>query len=134
MSINSGKGFVVRNFHMCSIGVRRALFWGFCSPMNTSQLCWNYKKCTMMRLLIKYHNVFKMSITMSKYERTSLLCTVYNVLCCQAVIRNRVYHFICRLQASNCSLVMSIQSSSLVYIRLESGSTGDVYCKCRVYG
>ena len=35
----------------------------------------------------------------------------------------------CRLQASNNSLVMSIQSSSL-YIRLESGSTGDVYCMC----
>ena len=70
---------------------------------------------------------------MSKYESTSVLCTVYNVLCCQAVIRNLVYRFLCRLQASNNSLVMSIQSSSLVqYIRLESGSTGDVYCMCMV--
>ena len=58
---------------------------------------------------------------MSKYESTSVLCTVYNVLCCQAVIRNLVYRFMCRLQASNNSLVMSIQSS---------GSTGDVYCMC----
>ena len=32
-------------FHMCSIGVRLALFWSFCSPMYTSQLWWNYKKC-----------------------------------------------------------------------------------------
>ena len=69
----------------------------------------------MKRLLITYHNVFKMSISMSKYESTSVLCTVYNVLCCQAVIRNLVYRFMCRLQASNNSLVMSIQSSSLVY-------------------
>ena len=36
-------------------------------------------------------------------------------LCCQAVIRNLVYRFMCRLQASNNCLVMSIQSSSLVY-------------------
>ena len=97
------------------IGVRLALFRSICSPMHTSQLWWNYKKCTMKRLLITYHNVFKMSISMSKYESTSLLCTVCNVLCCQAVLRNLVYRFMCRLQASNNSLVMSIQSSSLVY-------------------
>ena len=106
---------LLRKFHMCSIGVRLALFRSFCSPMYTSQLWWNYKKCTMKRLLITYHNVFKMSISMSTYESTSLLCTVFNVLCCQAVIRNLVYRFMCRLQASNNSLVMSIQSSSLVY-------------------
>ena len=40
---------------------------------------------------------------------------VYNVLCCQAVIRNLVYRSMCMLQASNNSLVMSIQSSRLVY-------------------
>ena len=107
-------------FHMCSICVRLALFRSFCSPMYTSQLWWNYKKCTMKRLLITYHNVFKMSISMSKYESTmhSVLCTVYNVLCCQAGIRNLVYRFLCRLQASNNSLVMSIQSSSLYTCRI----------------
>ena len=67
---------LLRKFHMCSIGVRLALFMSFCSPMYTSQLWWNYKKCTMKRLLITYHNVLKMSISMSKYESTSLLCTV----------------------------------------------------------
>ena len=98
--------------------------------MYTLQLWWNYKKCTMKLLLITYHNVFKMSISMSKYESTSLLCTVYNVLCCQAVIRNLVYRFMCRLQASNTSLVMSIQSSSLVYTPRIRKHCGDVYCMC----
>ena len=105
---------LLRKFHMCSIGVRLARVMSFCYPMYTSQLWWNYKKCNMKRLLITYHNVFKMSISMSKCESNSLLCTVYNVLCCQAVIGNLVYRFICRLQASNNSLVMYIQSSSLV--------------------
>ena len=58
---------LLRKFHMCSIGVRLALFRSFCSPMYTSQLWWNYKKCTMKRLHITHHNVFKMSISMSKY-------------------------------------------------------------------
>ena len=51
---------MLREFHMCSIGVRLALFRSFCSPMYTSQIWWNYKKCNMK--LITYHNVFKMSI------------------------------------------------------------------------
>ena len=58
---------LLRKFHMCSIGVRLVLFGSFCSPMYTSQLWWNYKKCTMKRLHITYHNVFKMPISMSKY-------------------------------------------------------------------
>ena len=102
---------LLRKFHMCSIGVRLALFRSFCSPMYTSQLWWNYNTLSMKRLLIMYHTVFNMSISMSKYESTSLLCTVYSVLCFQAVIRNLVYRFMCRLQASNNSLVMHIQSS-----------------------
>ena len=124
------------SFTCCAlyIGVRLALFRSFCSPMYTSQLWWYYKKCTMKRLLITYHNVFNMSISMSKYESTSLLCTVYNVLCCQAVIRNRVHRFMCRLLASNNSLVMSIQSSSLVYTsRIRKHWRRLLYVKGRFY-
>ena len=74
--------FEVISMFVVSIGVRLALFRSFCSPMYTSQLWWNYKKCrpTVKRLLITYHNVFKMSIYMSKYESTSVLCTVY-IMC-----------------------------------------------------
>ena len=90
---------LLRKFHMHYIGVRLALFRSFCSPMYTLQLWWNYKKCSMKRLLITYHIIFKMSFSRSKYESISLLglCTVYNVLCCQVVIRNIVYRFMCRL-------------------------------------
>ena len=63
---------------------------------------------------------------MSIYESTSLLCTVYNVLCCQPVIRNLVYRFLSRLQASNNCLVMYIQSSSLVY----TSRIRKHYCMC----
>ena len=56
---------------IASIGVRLALFIWW----------WNYKKCTMKRLLSTYHNVFKMSISMSKYESTSVLCTVIYIMC-----------------------------------------------------
>ena len=40
---------------------------------------------------------------MSKYESTSYLCTLFDIRCCQSVIRKLVYVFMCRLDSSvNC--------------------------------
>ena len=36
---------------------------------------------------IAYHNILKLFIGTSKYESTSLLCTLFGVQCCQSVIR-----------------------------------------------
>ena len=45
-----------------------------------------------------YHNIFKLFISVSKFESTSTLCMVTDALCCQAVIRNLVYRFMQRLE------------------------------------
>ena len=37
---------------------------------------------------------------MSKYESTSYLCTLFDIQCCQSVIRKLVYGFMCRLDSS----------------------------------
>ena len=41
-----------------------------------------------------------MFIGMSKYESTSYLCTLFDIQCCQSVIRKLVYGFMCRLDSS----------------------------------
>ena len=44
-----------------------------------------------------------MFLGMSKYESTSYLCTLFDIQCCQSVIRKLVYGFMCRLDSSvNC--------------------------------
>ena len=57
-------------------------------------------RSTLSRLHIAYHNILKLFIGSSKYESTSLLCTLFDVQCCQSVIRNMVYRFMCRLDSS----------------------------------
>ena len=37
---------------------------------------------------------------MSKYECTSYICTLFDMRCCQSVIRKLVYGFMCRLDSS----------------------------------
>ena len=48
---------ILRKFNMCSLGVKLTLFRTYCSPMYTAQLWWNYKKSTITKLQIAYHNI-----------------------------------------------------------------------------
>ena len=91
---------ILRKFHMCSIQVKLTLFHTYCSPIYTAQLWWSYKKSSMSKLLVSYHNIFKLFIGVSKFESTSTLCMVTDTLCCQAVIRNLVYRFMQRLESA----------------------------------
>ena len=81
---------------MFSLEVKLTLFRSYCSPMYGVQLWWNYKKSTLNRLHIAYHNIFKLFIGMSKYESTRLLCTLFDVgiQCSQSGIKNMVYIYI----------------------------------------
>ena len=73
----------------------------------------DYKKSTLNRLHIAYHNILKLFIGTSNYESTSLLCTVFDVQCCQSVIRNMVYRFLWRLDSSVNYILNDILPSSL---------------------
>ena len=106
---------LLRKFYMCSLDVKLSLFRTYCSPMYTAQLWWNYKKCTITKLHTVYHNTFKLLAGVSKYESTSMMCAVFNVQCCQAVIRNLVYKFMHRLEVSKNSIICAIANSSLLY-------------------
>ena len=106
---------ILRKFNMCSLGVKLALFRTYCSPMYTAQLWWNYKKSTITKLQIAYHNIFKMFLGMSKYESTSYLCTLFDIQCCQSVIRKLVYGFMCRLDSSVNCIIKGILATSLRY-------------------
>ena len=95
---------LLRKFYMCSIAVKVRLFKSFCSPMYTTHLWKSYKKCSFNALNVAYHNVLKLQLGFSKYESTSLLCTVFDVPCCKAVIRNLVYRF--RQRVDRCENVL----------------------------
>ena len=48
---------ILRKCSMCSLEVKLTLFRSYCSPMYGLQLWWNYKKFTLNRLHIAYHNI-----------------------------------------------------------------------------
>ena len=95
--------------------VKLKLFNSYCASMYTPHLWWNYKKMSICKLQITYHNILKMNIGLSKFESTSATCAITNTQCCQSVIRNRVYKFVCRLDKSKNTIVKALLSSSIVY-------------------
>ena len=67
--------------------------------MYAAHLWWNYKKSIITKLEIAYHDIFRMFLGMSKYESTSYLCTLFDIQCCQSVIRKLVYGLIYSLDS-----------------------------------
>ena len=84
--------------------------------MYTPHLWWNYKKMSICKLQITYHNILNMNIGLFKFERTSATCgAITNTQCCQSVIRNLVYNFFYRIDKSENTIVKALLSSSIVY-------------------
>ena len=106
---------IIRTFYMCSLDVKVKLFKTYCTPLYTAQLWWNYKKSSINKLYRAYHNVFKLFLGVSKFESTSMLCVLFNVPCCAAVIRNLIYRFIIRRNMSHNIFINAILESSIFY-------------------
>ena len=106
---------LLRKFHMCSIDVKLKLFKSYCTPLYTSHLWWNYKKASLNKLFVAYHNILKLQLGLSKYTSTSTLCTYMDIPGCAAVICNLIYHFMCRLERSDNDIILSILASSAYY-------------------
>ncbi len=106
---------LLRKFHMCNLYTKINLFQTYCAPMYTAHLWWKYKRTTINGLYTSYHNILKMFAGLSKFESTSMTCTLLNVQCCQAVIRKLMYGFIQRTQSSTNALITSILRSDKVF-------------------
>ena len=72
--LNVRGNILSRKFHMCSVPV-------LCVIIYTPHLWWNYKKMSVTKLHITYHNkknILKRNIGLSKYESTSATCAYTN--------------------------------------------------------
>ena len=84
-----------------------------CTQLNCGAIM---KKCTITKLHTVYQNTFKLLAGLSKYECTRMMCAMFNVQCCQAVIRNLVYKFMHRLEVLKNSIICAIANSRVLYI------------------
>lgn len=111
---------IIRKFYMCNYDVKILLFKSYCTSLYTPHLWFNYKSPTnkrgsMAKLYTAYHNVLKMFLGMSKFERTSPVCAYTNVPSCSALIRKFIFKFIGRLKSSKNEYIATICQSNIVF-------------------
>ena len=104
---------LLRKFHMCTWETKLTLFQSYCSPLYCSQLWWFYKKKTENSLSTSYHNILKMFLVLSKFERTSIFCAQMNIHCFKSLISKLTYKFIQRLSDSENNLVVATRNPSI---------------------
>ena len=112
--LNIRGNILSRKFHMCSVPVKLKLFNSYCASIYTPHLWWNYKKMSVTKLHITYHNILKRNIGLSKYESTSATCAYTNTQCCQSTIRNLIFKFVCRLNKFDNALIKAVLASSVL--------------------
>ena len=76
----------------------------------------SYNKSTINKLYTAYHNLLKLVIGVSKPEHTRPICAHLNVKYCPALIRNYIYRFMLRVQASGNRFIMSICGMSTYFL------------------
>ena len=65
----------------------------------------------MSKLYVAYHNILKMFVGVSKFERNSILCAYMNIPNCAGIIRNLIYRFKCRLEKSSNNIIIALVNS-----------------------
>ena len=98
---------------MYSTEVKLTLLRTLCSPMHTAQLWWNYTVASIHKLHVAYNNVFRLLLNQPKYCSASTMFVEYRVPDSKAVIRNLVYKFMRRPDASYNKLVIAIINSDI---------------------
>ena len=102
---------LLRKFYMCSTEVKLSLLRTFCSPMFTAQQ--NNTVANIHKLHVVYNNVFRLLLNQPKYRSASTMFVEYHVPDSKAVIRNLVYKFTRRLDASYNKLSIAIINSDI---------------------
>lgn len=92
---------LMRKFHKCSSDVKVSLFKAFCTPLYTAHLWSNYKASSMHKLSVAYNDAIRLLMRVPRWHSASQLCVNLGVPTCQALLRNLMFKFICRLEKSD---------------------------------
>ncbi len=105
---------LVRKFHMCIREVKVNLFRTYCysSPLYTAQLWYKYRQYSICRLIVVFY-VLRILLRISGFMSVSQMFAELHVPASQAVIRNIIFKFMCRLEKSeNCILTNLVDSTN----------------------
>ena len=89
---------------MCS------LFRTYITPLSTAQLWSNYKKKSMHRLQVAYHDAMRVRLCVPSWHSASQLFVSTRVPTCEALLRQVMFSCMCRLDKSENHIIEALVS------------------------
>ena len=99
---------LMRKFHKCSIDVKVSLFKAYCTPLYTAHLWSDYRARSLQKLKVAYNDALRLLVRVPRWHSASQLFVNLGVPTFQALLRNLMYKFMCRLDKSDNSLIVSL--------------------------
>ena len=111
---------LARRFHSCTDDVKISLFKAYCTPLYTAYLWINYKKASMKKLQVAYNDALRILLKRPRWLSASEMFVNARVNTFNAVLRNLMYRFMCRLDASENQIINSLTHINCSSIRYQS--------------
>ena len=113
---------LVRKFHWCSEDVKLNLFRTYCTPLYTAPLWVKYKKASFHKLKVAYNDCLRILLKKPRWTSASELFCSVRISSFEALLRNLMYKFICRLNASQNHVVQLLTDPKQSAVRYSSPS------------
>ncbi len=91
---------LARKFHMCTPDVKISLFKTYCTTLYTAHLWCDFSESKMKKLQVAYNDALRIVLKIPRRSSASEMFVSNNVPTFNAVLRNCMYRFMCRLIGS----------------------------------
>ncbi len=103
---------LARKFHMCTPDVKISLFKTYCTTLYTAHLWCDFSESKMKKLQVAYNDALRIVLKIPRRSSASEMFVSNNVPTFNAVLRNCMYRFMCRLVGSKNMIIVSIADVS----------------------
>ena len=111
---------LVRKFHFCSVEVKVNLFRAYCTPLYTAPLWVNYKSESLRKLKVAYNDALRILLKEPRGGSASQLFCINGLTTFQALLRNLMHSFKCRLDRSINEVIMALVNPRYSSVRYHS--------------
>ena len=108
-----------RKFYWCSTDGKINLFKTYCTPLYTVCL-WVYYKASLCKLVVAYNDCLRVVLRKPRWTSASDLFCQSRISSFEALLRNLMYKFICRLNLSQNAIIKMISDPSCSMMRYVS--------------
>ncbi len=103
---------LARKFHMCTPDVKISLFKTYCTTLYTAHLWCDFSESKMKKLQVAYNDALRIVLKILRRSSASEMFVSNNVPTFNAVLRNCMYRFMCRLIGSKNMIIVSMADVS----------------------